>query len=377
MSAAQARQAREVASQVGAVPRQSLAPLHPTQVLLAALQKGVAPVHTVALAVVHCTQAPEVVLQAVVPVRAAHWASAVQLPQLREVLPQTGAEAGQSASVRQAAQTLRVRSQSVEAPVHADRLAAVHSTHAPEVLLHAGVAARGAQSVSAVQPPQVWLLVLHTGAPTPQSTLVRQPTQVELATSQKGVAPVHAAALVALHCTHAPDDVSHTGRAPAHSLFAAHARQAWEVVSQTGVAPEHAALVAQPKAPPLGVTVPAAPAAAPVQPEPAAPPPTLMAQPVTASASNSTRPPPPPPPGPCPPMEPPAPPVACTLPQVAAPKSRTSTEPPAPPPPAPSLEASPARAPLAVMVPAPVSESARRNTTPPPMPPGVEPALFC
>jgi hypothetical protein len=79
----------------------------------------------------------------------------------------------------------------------------------------------------------------------PQSASARQATQVPDVTSQLGVAPVHAAALVLEHWPQAPE-VWQAGVAPPHSLSPAQARQAWVVVLQTGVVPLHCGLLVQP-----------------------------------------------------------------------------------------------------------------------------------
>lgn len=249
------------------------------------------------MSAVQRTHAPAVTSHAGASERAAHCASALQRPQVRVVGLHTGVAASQSASVRHATQVLRVTSQSGGVPVHALRLVAVHSTHAPEVVLHAGVAMRGAHAVSAVHGPQARVVVLHTGAVAGQSASARHATQVFVAASQSGVAPVQALARIAVQRTHAPE-LAHTGRLIGQSASVAQARQAREAMSQTGVSPVHAASFAQPKAPPFGATTPIWPAVAPVQPVPAAAPLTENAQPDTEPASTRRRPPPPPPPPP-------------------------------------------------------------------------------
>jgi hypothetical protein len=63
-------------------------------------------------------------------------------------------------------------------------------------------------------------------------------TQVALAVSQAGVAPVHAVALVAEHWAQAPLPWQ-AGVAPPQSVSPAQARQTWVVVLQMGVLPPH------------------------------------------------------------------------------------------------------------------------------------------
>ena len=97
---------------------------------------------------------------------------------------------------------------------HCVWLVAVHCTHAPLVVLHAGVEPE--HWASAVQAVQVLLLVLHTG-----------------------VVPLHWVRFVAVHCTHAPLVVLHAGVEPEHWLSDVHAVQVLVVVLHTGVVPLH------------------------------------------------------------------------------------------------------------------------------------------
>jgi hypothetical protein len=101
-------------------------------------------------------------------------------------------------------------------------------------------------SVSAAHARQAWVDGSQTGAfAFPQSASARQATQVPPATSQRGVAPVQAEALLPEHCPQAPD-AWQAGVDPPQSVSPAQARQAWVVVLQTGVVPEHCASPTQP-----------------------------------------------------------------------------------------------------------------------------------
>jgi hypothetical protein len=82
--------------------------------------------------------------------------------------------------------------------------------------------------------------VLQIGVEPPHCAFVKQATQVEMAVSHTGVAPVQAVAFAAEHWPHAPDD-SQAGVAPPHSPSEPQARQVWAVVLQTGVVPLHCA----------------------------------------------------------------------------------------------------------------------------------------
>jgi hypothetical protein len=62
------------------------------------------------------------------------------------------------------------------------------------------------QSKSPVQARQVWVVVLHTGVVLPHCAFDVHGTQVAVATSQAGVAPVHLVALVAEQIPQAPLD---------------------------------------------------------------------------------------------------------------------------------------------------------------------------
>jgi hypothetical protein len=74
--------------------------------------------------------------------------------------------------------------------------------------------------------------------------LAIQPTQLPDPTSQAGVAPPQALALVLEHWPHAPD-VWQAGVAPPQSPSRAQARQTWVLVSQIGVPAPHWALLTQ------------------------------------------------------------------------------------------------------------------------------------
>jgi hypothetical protein len=101
-------------------------------------------------------------------------------------------------------------------------------------------------SLSPAQPRQAWFDGSHTGAlALPQSALAKHATQVPCATSQIGVPPVHALALVLEHWPHAPE-VWQAGVPPPHSLSPLQARQTCAVVLHTGAEPLHCALAMQP-----------------------------------------------------------------------------------------------------------------------------------
>jgi hypothetical protein len=110
--------------------------------------------------------------------------------------------------------------------------------HWPQAPLdwHAGVAA--GHSPSAAQARQACVVVLHTGVAPPQLALDVHGTQVAVATSQAGVAPVHLLALVAEQIPHAPPGWQ-AGVAPPQSVSPPQARQACVAVLHTGVVPPH------------------------------------------------------------------------------------------------------------------------------------------
>lgn len=128
----------------------------------------------------------------------------------------TGLIAEQSELTTHAAQVFRSRSHNGDIPVQAVRLPAVHSTHAPEVVLQAGVAVNREHCESVVQATQVWVDVSHRGCVAVQSVLPLHATHVWLAVSQTGVPPVHIVAFEAVQCTQAPEVVSQAGSAPPH-----------------------------------------------------------------------------------------------------------------------------------------------------------------
>jgi hypothetical protein len=93
---------------------------------------------------------------------------------------------------------------------------------------------------------------LQTGVSPPHCAFEIQGTQVALATSHTGVAPVQRIALVAEQTPHAPPGW-HAGVAPLHSLSPAHARHVCVAALQTGVAPPHCALEVHATQTPVGV----------------------------------------------------------------------------------------------------------------------------
>jgi hypothetical protein len=98
--------------------------------------------------------------------------------------------------------------------------------------------------LSLAQAWQACVVVLQMGVVPPQFAFDVQGTQVALAVSQAGVAPLHLVAFVAEHCPQAPLPW-HAGVALGHSESPAQARQVWLVVLQTGVEPPHWALEVQ------------------------------------------------------------------------------------------------------------------------------------
>ena len=82
---------------------------------------------------------------------------------------------------------------------------------------------------------------LQIGVAPPHCALDTHGTQVPDVVKQTGVALLHALALVAEHCPHAPDPW-HAGVAPPHSPSPAHARQVCVDALHTGVVPPHCAL---------------------------------------------------------------------------------------------------------------------------------------
>jgi hypothetical protein len=82
------------------------------------------------------------------------------------------------------------------------------------------------------------VVVLQTGVVPPHWAFDTHGTQVPAGVLQAGVAPLHALALVAEHCPHAPDPWQ-AGVAPPQSPSPAHARQVCVAALQIGVVPPH------------------------------------------------------------------------------------------------------------------------------------------
>lgn len=134
-----------------------------------------------------------------------HWALVVQVAtQVRVTGSQTGLSPGQLAPERQPTQVFVAASHSGVAPVQACRFCGVQTTQKPSGCLQTG--APDVQFASVVQPRvQVLLFVLQTPLTPVQLLLLVHWTQTFAVVSQTGVAPVHAAAFVAEHSTHAPE----------------------------------------------------------------------------------------------------------------------------------------------------------------------------
>jgi hypothetical protein len=145
--------------------------------------------------------------------------------------------------VRHCAHAFVVVLQTLVAPVHFEELAAVHCTQAP-LAAHAvrWLSPRVAQSAS---PPHGWHFSVDPQMGVVPKQLVEDVhwTQVLVAPSQTGFAPVQLAVLAAVHSTHAPV-AAHAARAgepsATHSASVAHALHL-SVVAQMGVTPEHVA----------------------------------------------------------------------------------------------------------------------------------------
>jgi hypothetical protein len=145
----------------------------------------------------------------------------------------------QVAFVRHCTQAFVVVLQTFVAPVHLVALVAVHWTQAPVV---AQAARRGSlRDAHSVSGAHAWhfSLVPQIGVAPEQVAADVHCTQVFVAVSHAGVAPVHAvAAVVAVHCTHWPS-ARHAGSATLfvwHCRSAEHDTQAFFVLSQIGAA---------------------------------------------------------------------------------------------------------------------------------------------
>ena len=88
-------------------------------------------------------------------------------------------------------------------PTHAVAFVDEHAPHEP-LGWQAGVFPP--QSLSLVQPRQVWVVVLQAGVEPEHVVFATQATQVAAAALQAGVAPVHSVAFVAEQRPHEPFD---------------------------------------------------------------------------------------------------------------------------------------------------------------------------
>jgi hypothetical protein len=235
----QARQVWLPRSQIGVLPPHWAFDTQATQRPAAVSQTGVVPVQRVVLLAEQTPQAPDGSQAGFMP---PHSLSPAQPRQTCVVLSQIGAcGLPQSASARQATQLPAATLHTGVAPLQAAVLLAEHWPQAP-VGWQAGV--DPPHSPSPAQARQACVAVLQTGVVPLHCALLVQPTQVPDGTSQDGVAPPQAVALVAEHWPQAPVG-SQAGVAPPQSPSRAQARQTWLELSQIGVAPEHCALLTQ------------------------------------------------------------------------------------------------------------------------------------
>jgi hypothetical protein len=126
-------------------------------------------------------------------------------------------------------------------PEHLVTFVAEHWAQAP-LLWQAGVAL--GHSASEPQARQAWVVVLQTGLVPPQFAFEMQGTQVALAVSQAGIAPVHIVVFVAEHWAQAPLPWQ-AGVAAGHSASAAQVRHVCVAPLQIGVVPEQLPLFKQ------------------------------------------------------------------------------------------------------------------------------------
>jgi hypothetical protein len=174
-----------VPPQTGVVPPHCELDVHATHVPIAMLHAGVAPTHSVRFAAEHWPQTPRGWQAGVAP---PHAASLVQPRQVCVAPSQTGADAPQSASLRQATHAPTVVSHSAVPPVQRVVFVAEHCVQAP-VAKHAGVVPP--HSASPAQARQTFVASSQTGVVPPQGAFDAHGTHVPLLTRQAGVAPVH------------------------------------------------------------------------------------------------------------------------------------------------------------------------------------------
>ena len=240
----------------------SLSVAHARQVSVAVVQIGVVPEQV--LLSMHCTQDP-LLAHAVWPAKLAQSPAAVQPRQVFVAVAQMGLVPEQVALVRHCTHLFAVVLQTEVLPVHFELLVAVHWTQAP-LAAHAALFASlsPAQSLSAAQAWHLSLLPQMGATPLQLAAEVHW-TQMLVLVSQAGVAPVHEAAAVAVHCTHWPS-ARQAGRAAfldwhcksavqaVHVLadeqigemtgqvvLATHPTQVFVPLSHTGVVPVHLA----------------------------------------------------------------------------------------------------------------------------------------
>jgi hypothetical protein len=249
VSAPQARHVWVVVLQTGVVPPHWAFDVQGTQVPVAVKQTGVAPEQAVALVAEHWPQAPPGWQAGVAP---PHSPSPAQARQAWVVVLQTGVAPEQVAFETQGTQVPVVVKQAGVAPEHFVVLVAEHWPQAPPGW-QAGVAL--GHSLSAPQARQACVVVLQTGVAPPHWAFEVHGTQVALGTSQTGVAPEHAVALVAEHWPQAPvvRQAGVAGDPLWHWLSFEQAWQAWVVVLQMGAVPPHCAFETQGTQVPVGV----------------------------------------------------------------------------------------------------------------------------
>lgn len=242
-SAAQARQACDVASHTGVAPEHCASLRQATQVPEAVRQSGVAPVHSVVFVDEHWPHVPDGWQAGVEP---PHSLSLLQPRQVWKVASHLGEAAGQSASARHVTHVALGAWQSGFVPVHCVVLVAEHWPHAPDEapdVWQAGVAPL--HSLSPAQARQICAEVLHTGVVPPHSALEMQFTHVPLATLQAGIEPLQRVVFVAEHTPHAPDGWQAGVEPPPQSPSPVQPRHVWLFESQTGVVPEQSASARQ------------------------------------------------------------------------------------------------------------------------------------
>jgi hypothetical protein len=206
---AQARQVWVVVLHVGVMPLQLELNSQPTHVPVGKSHTAVPPVHAVAFVDEHWPQAPHTSHAGVAPL---HCESELQAT--HEPLSQMGVSPPQSAPLRHWTQVFVGVQRGVAGGQFAS---ATHATQSPAfapVVAHSGV--EPPQSAALAHARQVSAGVPQIGVGLAQLAFVRHPTQLLVATSQTGVAPVHAVWFVAEQIAQMPD-VEQAGVAPVHA----------------------------------------------------------------------------------------------------------------------------------------------------------------